>query len=576
MKVNTSYIKSTGLSALFLFLFQVCYCISVYEVNYKFDNDETIYEALIVRQDNGGGFIRVHYSNKEGDFIVNMDFVEEYGSSKTFLNFKGQNPMYIKGSSSYNPDYFWFKKDDVTGKYNTHSVSSPGTDGKTTWGKINTFKLLNLKNISQNFALKFFYSTEAFYKNNFVDLDTYNYTNDKGTFHLIMVTATDDNTIGNSCKAEEREVLEYFKEIAKQSNLTLNSTILHGSTFTKTQVQNTLSNLYPSKNDVVFFYYGGHGFRFDNDTDPYPRLSLRNSNFDMLETNNLQLSEIYNIIKQKGARLNLIIGDCCNSYAGLPRYFWGGANITQRSTNTLSVANCKKLFREYSGNIIATAATKGQYALCYNDYFNGGGIYTKSFLSSLDYYLSVFNANPSWDNVFQKASSLTQGTSSVSNCGQTVCKHDPIFYTNGNTTTYSEPITNNSVASATIEKVWVDHNIFNGTLKGMNIHIKFKADNMKDKVGRVVAYFKYANGTALKDNNNSYNTKGGNVACFNDFTPIYSSSIFTDYVLFMPYDELHLESGKTSCKFKIEIQQKNTSNNFLISSEHYFFDYNKN
>ncbi len=96
-----------------------------------------------------------------------------------------------------------------------------------------------------------------------------------------------------------------------------------------------------------------------------------------------------------------------------------------------------------------------------------------------------------------------------------------------------------SVPTAKIESVWVDHNQFQNFQKGMIIHVKFTVDNMKGKKGRCVAYFYYANGTALKDWNNRYCTTDGHVSTGEDFTPSYTNSTYHDFRIFMPYDELH-------------------------------------
>jgi hypothetical protein len=108
--------------------------------------------------------------------------------------------------------------------------------------------------------------------------------------------------------------------------------------------------------------------------------------------------------------------------------------------------------------------------------------------------------------------------------------------------------------SATIERVWLEHNVFDGyRRKGMRIHIKFSQKNMLGRSGEVAAYFAFENGSDLKDFNGTYRTRDGKVSCGTRFNSKYESSTFEDYVLFMPVEELHLGPGRHSLKFNITI-----------------------
>ncbi|MCM1501918.1 MAG: BACON domain-containing protein [Bacteroidales bacterium] len=130
--------------------------------------------------------------------------------------------------------------------------------------------------------------------------------------------------------------------------------------------------------------------------------------------------------------------------------------------------------------------------------------------------------------------------------------------------------------NAKVEKITVDHNVYDGNQKGMRIHVKFSVNNMKGKTGRIVAYFYRDNGNPLKDKNSSYCTTGGEVATYEDFTPGYESTIYNDFKIFMPLSELHItDSGKTSCYFYCIVWDTNDqSANELCRSEKYHFTIN--
>ena len=131
----------------------------------------------------------------------------------------------------------------------------------------------------------------------------------------------------------------------------------------------------------------------------------------------------------------------------------------------------------------------------------------------------------------------------------------------------------NTAASATIHKVWVDHNEYVNGRKGMRIHVSMNAVNLKGKQCRAVAYFYTNSGSPLKDTNDSYCTTDGNVSCGENFTPIYDNSRFDDFELFMPYSELHI-TYKGEFKLFVNLWDKSISpSGDLAESDWVYFTY---
>lgn len=107
-----------------------------------------------------------------------------------------------------------------------------------------------------------------------------------------------------------------------------------------------------------------------------------------------------------------------------------------------------------------------------------------------------------------------------------------------------------------IMKIWVDHNEYDDDdRKGMIIHVAFKAHNMLDEKGKVSVYFYHSNGTPLIDTNDNYCTSDGQVSTWEDFSPRYENSNYSDFDIFMPYRELHLEET-SSLYFIVNIRHK--------------------
>jgi len=112
------------------------------------------------------------------------------------------------------------------------------------------------------------------------------------------------------------------------------------------------------------------------------------------------------------------------------------------------------------------------------------------------------------------------------------------------------------VVSAKIEKVWTEYDVYQNEQQGMKIHVNFSVNNMLNKTGQCNAYFYFKNGTALVDYNQRYHTKNGKVCSWYTFTPAHTNCLYDDFVIFMPYEELHL-TGRHDLKFQIEILDYN-------------------
>lgn len=133
-------------------------------------------------------------------------------------------------------------------------------------------------------------------------------------------------------------------------------------------------------------------------------------------------------------------------------------------------------------------------------------------------------------------------------------------------------VQNSTNITASVEKIWVDHNVFENGVKGMRIHLKFNINGMLNKTGRAIAYFYYNNGNPLKDTNNRFYSVDGNVSVGEDFTPNYERCTFNDLTIFMPYSELEL-SQSAQCYFHVEIKDNNSQ--LRATSDKVYFDYNR-
>lgn len=218
--------------------------------------------------------------------------------------------------------------------------------------------------------------------------------------HLILVTNTMINDIGASCEVDRDNVSREFEIVGAELEMPIVKTVISGRDFTKDNVTQAVRNLSPGPNDVVVFVYSGHGFRWSNQVSSYPSIDLRYSNYQSIsKENSYELEDIYNIIKAKGARLNLVIGDCCNSDVGISER-GGEPTLASRFYFQGKLARLRKLFIESRGDLIVAAARPNETS-CGNS--RDGGYFLSSFFSSMAKETSQ-NATdvPSWKSIIDR------------------------------------------------------------------------------------------------------------------------------------------------------------------------------
>ncbi|MBI5858843.1 MAG: caspase family protein [Sphingobacteriales bacterium] len=463
-----------------------CFSISIYEISYEFKNltDFPKYTAFLVRYGNGTGFMRVRYMNKSGSeiYVVDMEFNEVEGRSKIdglpqlTLQFKGKSPRYIintsgkKDNEAYNPDVLWFKKRPDDKNFKPWGVTSQNTDGTFEYGKILNVKVLNTADLTKTYVKQYFLLTESFYVNLFKVEESpvastnippstkppvktkpngsnnpsgnsdvtvsptkpqpYINVNTPVKLHFILVANTNDPRIGYSVQKDVVNLSSQIKDVSVFLKIPLNFVEVSGANFNKKNVENAINNLKPGPNDIVIFYYSGHGYSIEqNTTQQYPQFDLRESRFEDILVATLNASDVMDKIKAKNARLNLVLSDCCNSNLGMLKPEGKTFALTAKSLLSWDKTYCYNLFMNSKGSIIATAAKKGQFAYGNTDV---GGYFTSNFVTAMEKYLSKFQTtSPTWEEIIDETQATTITLSMSNVCAKnTTCRQDPVFAVN--------------------------------------------------------------------------------------------------------------------------------------------------
>lgn len=215
-------------------------------------------------------------------------------------------------------------------------------------------------------------------------------------FIVLYAIDVEDLQIGTSCLMDYSKMDTTFQEIATNIHFHYEPIVLMRGELNKRSLENKIDNLQVGSNDVLVFYYAGHGFAELNQKSPYPALYLKGEETATLDA-------IYVRLKKKKARLLLTFADCCNNiivkFNGLP-------TVKPLVERTINVENdiLRKLFKESKGSIILSSARRNETAAGYT---KTGGFYTCFWKESL-LYAQAHNTHITWETLLTDAETRLQ------------------------------------------------------------------------------------------------------------------------------------------------------------------------
>ncbi|MDE5710417.1 MAG: hypothetical protein K2I27_04635, partial [Bacteroides sp.] len=131
------------------------------------------------------------------------------------------------------------------------------------------------------------------------------------TVHLLVFTDDNDQSIGTSCAQTRKYISNTFvPNLRRYTGLQVAEKYFYGSRFSVASLNSALSSLNTTSNDVIIFYYAGHGYnRGYND---YPTLTLGVSGTPIAQRSK-DLLDVYNALQKRPHRLLLCIAEACNA-----------------------------------------------------------------------------------------------------------------------------------------------------------------------------------------------------------------------------------------------------------------------
>ena len=246
------------------------------------------------------------------------------------------------------------------------------------------------------------------------------------TLHGIVFCNTTDHKIGESVAVDNDRAINEIDEIAGYIGFDAKLYVYSGTDCTKQNLIKVLNELYCKPNDLVIFYYSGHGVHpqggFD---DKFPQMCM-NSNF---ESNFVPVRVVNEMLAKKKPRLRVILTDCCNNINEqvTVKGMTGAKGITV--VKSADQINYRKLFADAKGYVMATSSKLGQTSGCatYDDSSEAGGFFSVCFFERL-YKDCKSSASPTWNSLLSSTKNET--------VNMTHSKQEPYFVesvTYGNT-----------------------------------------------------------------------------------------------------------------------------------------------
>jgi tetratricopeptide (TPR) repeat protein len=231
------------------------------------------------------------------------------------------------------------------------------------------------------------------------------------SLHLITPFALRDREIGKDAQSNLRSLEVQAEYISQYTGLHLKKYSLD---FSKSSMVEFMNNFTCSTNDVILFYFLGHGFRYENQTSPFPTLFFNNdkdivrngeSIEDAFNKNSIGTQIIKNTLKSKNPRLLIVFSDACNSEESIsePIYDKGVYLGSTSSIPKFITDRYKDLFMNVAGDITISSSSPGEKSIN----ISKGSIFSQCVDISLKQHLSTYNPI-TWKMVVEDISDKTK------------------------------------------------------------------------------------------------------------------------------------------------------------------------
>lgn len=392
-------------------------------------------DAFFIDFNDGNGKIRLRFASpvNNENILADIDIKEEAPDinstifNSNWVNYKLQPAKYIEGTDPgiKLPKYVCFKKEAASGLYQPFGVSDDPQDCKVPVARFTDIVYVEQKDLTKELVLTYFKPYDMFYRNLFVNNNSKALTTSERNvkLFLLFVANVTDAKIGTADRKNMNDVIAFFGKVKQFLGISefVYDTIAGADNYSRKNVEYKVKTfLTPGPNDIVVFYYSGHGFRKERDGRPGPYLDMvvdykRQKYLDEA----ISLEDILVTIRNKGARLNLILSDCCNAKVTDSNPMVDAVALAGKKGGfgiNWSTQNCRDLFLNATPTtIMATAASPNQLAIS-NPVF--GSYFTAFFINAMETHLGFYKTKVTWENVFDQTKIQTETKASRTWCNE--------------------------------------------------------------------------------------------------------------------------------------------------------------
>lgn len=219
----------------------------------------------------------------------------------------------------------------------------------------------------------------------------------------------------------------------------------YGSRTSPENCKKAINGLNCQPQDIVLFYYVGHGARSQYDKSMFPQMCLAQGD----ESKFIPVEWVHEQLKTKKARLTVTIGMCCNSYSTItpkdsPTF---GVNYGNTYMNEAEVRNIQNLFLQNKGDIIVTSSKPGQTSGACGSDLGPTDYFSYTLIKQFEELVSQ-KGTPNWRTFFTSISEIVDNVSSQHGRRQT-----PIVQVNIGTVNAPSKTSNSDVVQEKVPSV---------------------------------------------------------------------------------------------------------------------------
>lgn len=213
-----------------------------------------------------------------------------------------------------------------------------------------------------------------------------------GDFYGIIIADTQAGNIGNDVCIDLLQMSHTMRTISVSLERPFKQVVFTGNEVDGQTIAKKISKLDIGEEDLVFFYFSGHGQRaaiYKN--DPWPLMIFSTGGMSGLNFSEMVLS-----LLEKKPQFLLALADCCNTYQSLTPALVTMLQAKGGLEKDREIAGIYQLFETQRGMIMACGSEPGEPG--WSTFL--GGAFTINFLNS--YRMELQEEFPSWEVIFEK------------------------------------------------------------------------------------------------------------------------------------------------------------------------------